>query len=145
MAVERSAGAVVYHITEEGTLLYLLLQPAVGKPWGFPKGKIDPGENDEQAARREIFEEAGLDHIEFAPAFLHVVHYAFRRGRTVVHKDVAYFLARVDTTAVTISWEHVAYQWVTIAAAMDLVVFDNTRETLRKADRHLAEHGVITS
>ena len=33
--------------------------------WFFPKGKIDPGETDEEAARREIHEEAGLTNLEF--------------------------------------------------------------------------------
>lgn len=32
--------------------------------WFFPKGKIDQGEDDEEAARREIEEEAGLTDLE---------------------------------------------------------------------------------
>lgn len=28
--------------------------------WSFPKGKLDPGETDEEAALREVAEEAGL-------------------------------------------------------------------------------------
>ena len=32
--------------------------------WFFPKGKLDPGEDDEAAARREIREEAGLSGLE---------------------------------------------------------------------------------
>lgn len=31
-----------------------------GKPWGIPKGTIDPGETPEQAARRETWEETGV-------------------------------------------------------------------------------------
>lgn len=33
--------------------------------WFFPKGHVEPGETDEDAARREILEETGLDGLEF--------------------------------------------------------------------------------
>jgi len=33
--------------------------------WGFPKGHIDEGENALAAARREVAEETGLEHISF--------------------------------------------------------------------------------
>ena len=49
MVKEQSAGAIVYRITEDDHILYLLLQAAVGKPWGFPKGKLNEGETDEAA------------------------------------------------------------------------------------------------
>lgn len=33
--------------------------------WTFPKGHIEPGETDEEAARREVQEETGLTSLEF--------------------------------------------------------------------------------
>jgi 8-oxo-dGTP pyrophosphatase MutT (NUDIX family) len=139
MAREKSAGAVVYRVTEDGNLLYLLLQPAPGKPWGFPKGKLDKGETEEQAARREISEEAGLPAVEFETNFRHVVHYTYRRGRSVVRKDVIYFLAQTMTAEVRISWEHSAYRWATVEDALDLVVYENAQEVLRQAHEHLLQ------
>ena len=141
MITEKSAGAVVYRNVGDGARLYLLLQPAPGKPWGFPKGKLDPGETDAEAARREIAEEAGLTELTVDPDFRHVVHYFYHRGRVTVKKDVVYFLARVDTDEIHISWEHVAYRWVALEDAWDLVSFENTRDTLRKADDHLSGDG----
>ena len=32
-----------------------------GTSWGFPKGKLEEGEADEDAAVREVFEETGFD------------------------------------------------------------------------------------
>jgi 8-oxo-dGTP pyrophosphatase MutT (NUDIX family) len=139
MAVEKSAGAVVYRKTEDGKVMYLLLQPAPGKPWGFPKGKIDAGETERQAAVREISEEAGLPPVTLDPTFRHVVHYTYRRGRQMVKKDVVYFLARTDTAEIRISWEHVAFRWAALADALTLVAYDNARDTLRAADAFL--HG----
>jgi bis(5'-nucleosidyl)-tetraphosphatase len=137
MVKEQSAGAVVYRITEDGSYRFLLLQPAPGKPWGFPKGKLDAGETVEQAALREIAEETGLTAIAVDPDFRYAIHYLFRRGRTLVEKDVTYFLARTDSSAVHLSHEHVAYRWATLPDSLDLVIFENARETLRRANVHL--------
>jgi len=139
MAIEKSAGAVVYRITDAGELSYLLLQPAPGKPWGFPKGKIDAGESEQQAARREIAEEAGLSQVDLDPEFRRLVHYTYHRGRLLVKKDVVYFLARVTTSEIRISWEHVAFCWASYDEAMTQVVYENAHETLRDAHAYLVQ------
>lgn len=92
------------------------------------------------AARREIAEEAGLRHIEIDPDFRHVVHYLYRRGRTLVNKDVVYFLARARSARVQISWEHVAFRWATLEEAISLIYYENARETLQDAHQHLQTH-----
>lgn len=56
----RSAGGVV--LGDRGTIA--LVRSANGGAWTFPKGHVDPGETDEEAARREIAEETGLDSLE---------------------------------------------------------------------------------
>ena len=137
MIKEKSAGAIIYRLDEEGNIMYLLLQAAPGKPWGFPKGKLDPGETEEEAARREINEEAGLSHFSFEPDFRHAVQYNYRRGRELIKKEVTYFLARTESAEVHISWEHVAYQWAPMPQAFELVHYENARELFRKAHRYL--------
>jgi len=138
--MEKSAGAVVFHIKEDKTVLYLLLQPGPRKAWGFPKGKLDGAETDLQAACREIGEEAGLHELDFADDFRHVVLYTFNRGRWAVQKQVVYFLAHSQSLQVKISHEHVAYKWVTLEEAFTKVVFENTRELLRSAHAFIMAH-----
>ena len=127
----------MYRVTSDGTLLFLLLQAQTGKPWGFPKGKIDAGESEEEAARREVTEEAGLSALSFESGFRQVVRYTFRRGRLLVKKDVVYFLACAQTDEVHISWEHVAFRWAALREALDLVAYDNARELLQSANAFL--------
>jgi 8-oxo-dGTP diphosphatase len=60
--VVRAAGGLVLRPAAGGTGTEIAL---VHRPkyddWTFPKGKLDPGETDEQAAVREVAEETGLD------------------------------------------------------------------------------------
>ena len=58
---ERSAGGVV--IGDGGTIALVL--DSGGARWLFPKGHVEEGETDEEAARREIEEEAGLTNLEY--------------------------------------------------------------------------------
>lgn len=48
---------------DSGTIA--LVKSANSQTWLFPKGKIDPGESVEAAARREIEEETGLRDLEY--------------------------------------------------------------------------------
>lgn len=58
-----SSGTVLYR-RSDSTVEVLLVHPSGNynrrAPWGIPKGQPDPGEDLEQAARRETVEETGL-------------------------------------------------------------------------------------
>lgn len=58
----RAAGAVVFRRTERGIRLLVL---RAYKNWDFPKGMVDPGEEQLDAARREVAEETGLSELEY--------------------------------------------------------------------------------
>jgi 8-oxo-dGTP diphosphatase len=54
-----AAGGVLYR-DRDGQLEVLLVHRPKYDDWTFPKGKLDPGESFEDAARREVEEETGL-------------------------------------------------------------------------------------
>lgn len=57
----KTAGGIV--IGDNGTIA--MVRHKVGNgAWLFPKGHTEPGESDEEAARREIAEEAGITDLE---------------------------------------------------------------------------------
>jgi 8-oxo-dGTP pyrophosphatase MutT (NUDIX family) len=134
---EKSAGAVVFRVAEDGTLLYLLLLPAEGKPWGFPKGKVQLFECELDTAKREISEETDLHNLEYYPDFRKSVIYSFKRGQNTVTKEVVYFIARADNGTATISNEHIRYCWVALNEAIPLVIHENTIKILTTADEHI--------
>lgn len=138
---ERSAGAVVYVDGENGRE-YLLLRYGAGH-WGFPKGHVEAGETDAQAAKREVAEETSIlpDQQEFVPGFREGTLYTFQRGRTRVDKEVMFFLVRVKAKDVKISHEHTDFAWLTLDKAMDVLSFEGPRRVLASAEKFLAAGG----
>jgi predicted NUDIX family NTP pyrophosphohydrolase len=63
-AVKTAAGCLLYRRNSAGDLEVLLVHPSGNynrhKPWSIPKGLLDEGEDEETAARRETWEEAGI-------------------------------------------------------------------------------------
>ena len=60
MTTVRAAGGVVHRLGEDGVREILVVhRPAYGD-WSFPKGKLEPGEDEDAAALREVEEETGL-------------------------------------------------------------------------------------
>jgi 8-oxo-dGTP pyrophosphatase MutT (NUDIX family) len=55
----RAAGGVVVRHVDDGVEILLVHRPAYDD-WSFPKGKCEEGESEEDAAVREVEEEAGL-------------------------------------------------------------------------------------
>ena len=114
-----AAGLLLYrHV---GPTLEVLLVHASGnynrnKPWGIPKGLLDPGESIEDAARRETFEETGVTIAgEIQP--LGSVHY--RKSGKTIHAFAA--PAPPDCTPTCASWEIDQAEFLPLARARQLI------------------------
>lgn len=131
-----SAGVVLYRIKNEN-VEYLLLQYAAGH-WDFAKGKIEVGETKRQAALRELAEEAGLA-AKLDDTFLASFEYFYTDyDGQKAHKIVSLFLGEVQgSDAVTLSHEHIGYEWLVYEAALGRLTFENARGVLEKANDYL--------
>lgn len=58
--------------------------------WDFPKGHIEKGENEQETAKREVFEETGIE-IEIVSDKRYIIEY---EPRVNVEKTVVFFEAR---------------------------------------------------
>ena len=105
----------------------------------MPKGRIEPGECPEGAARRETLEETGIGSVSVVPGFHAASRYRFTRGEVTVDKTVEYFLAEAMETDVRLSEEHSDGSWFAVGDALDRLTYAEAREILRRADAMLTE------
>lgn len=133
---ERSAGVVVFRAGENDRREFLLLDN--GRFWDFPKGHVEKGETDLQAAGRELFEEACIGKPKWVEEFAHQIRYFFKDRKTLVAKTVVYFLAETKDEKVRISDEHVGFEFLEYSAARARLKYANAREILRLAEEHLS-------
>ena len=129
MGRETSAGVILRRHLSRWE--YLLLD--YGTHWDFPKGHIEPGEDPQTTARRELEEETGIQDAQFISGFTHSMRYFYRKAGEGMTKVVIYFLAETATGQVTLSHEHSGYAWLPYEEAMRRLTFRNARDLLAKA------------
>lgn len=128
--LEHSAGAVVYTRQAEG-LRFVIAQHLDGHH-GFPKGHIEGGESEADAALREIREEVGLTP-RLIPGFRRVEFYALP-GKPNTYKQVVYFLAEYENqTPVPQQTELQAAALLSLPEALAVLEHDSARRILREA------------
>jgi bis(5'-nucleosidyl)-tetraphosphatase len=144
-----AAGVVLFR-EERGRRRYLLLRSTLTRRplWEFPKGGVEPGESERDAAERELAEETGLAPGEYAlrDGFRAEERYVFTLAlgeeRTLVAKRVAYFLAEAATPRVRLSHaEASAFRWATYEEARRLLRLQAKQEVLDEVERWLGDGG----
>jgi 8-oxo-dGTP pyrophosphatase MutT (NUDIX family) len=134
MPREVSAGVIVFRRAPQPH--YLLLHYESGH-WDFPKGHIETGEEAQATARRELKEETGISEVRFSDGYKETLRYFFRQKGIGIFKIVIYFLAETDQSDVTLSSEHIGFEWLPYDAALARLTFKNSRDLLVKAHEHL--------
>lgn len=103
--------------------------------WETVHGHIEPGEEPEDAARREVREETGLAvdrlyNVRVQPFYLHKQH--------IVHLAVVFAAFVAEPANATTSSEHQAAEWLSVDEALIRFNFPAERESLRTAVELLA-------
>jgi 8-oxo-dGTP pyrophosphatase MutT (NUDIX family) len=102
--------------------------------WETVHGHIEPGEEPEQAAVREVREETGLDvgrlyNVRVQPFYLHKLH--------VVQLAIV-FAAFVGDGEVVLGGEHQRSEWLSVSEALERLAFPAERTSLREIIELLA-------
>jgi len=94
--------------------------------WTFPKGKVEPGESDEECAVREVEEETGL--LCALRRELESTSYLDAKKRP---KTVRYWVMEVVAGSLRFEFEVDAASWVTLAEAEELLTYPRDVDLLR--------------
>ena len=136
---EFSAGALIFRKNKQASV-FLLIYSNRNKEWGFPKGHIDAGETEEEAALREIKEETGLGELRLIDGFREELVYKAVSNReaskgSVIEKSTIYFLCESKSKDITVDADEITdFKWLMMNDALKLLPFDSLKELLGKAE-----------
>lgn len=117
---ELSCGAIIFNIQEKKPQFLLVKYP---RYWGFAKGHVEPGEDEEKTAFREASEEVGLTDLRFVPNFRKVAVKKFRSpiDNELIRKEFVFLIAQTNQWNVRISSEHEDIKWCSFEKALSLI------------------------
>lgn len=135
---EVSAGGVVFRRTPDGALV-LVIRDAY-RNWGFPKGHVEPGEDAQAAALREIAEETALTGLLMHGPVQDIDWYFRFRGK-LIHKTCHFFLCESTTGEARPQKEEgiTDCRWLPVTDALSTISYANARDVLRIAAGLIAQ------
>ena len=139
---EPTAGGIVFRRSEKGDVEILLIQDHKDR-WTIPKGHIEEGETAQEAARREIGEEAGLHDIDML-GWLGKIHFRYRRIEKLVLITQQVYLMRVKTSGNEIQkedWMN-GIKWFPFAEALDLIEYEDIGKLMLLAMKRIRQENL---
>ena len=121
----RAAGGALWRRRPDGEIEVLLVHRPRYDDWSLPKGKCEPGEGDEDCARREVAEETGLA-CEIGPE-LPSQRYRDQKGRD---KVVRYWAMEAPPGVGALVHEVDEVVWLPLDAARRRLSYERDTEVL---------------
>lgn len=125
----RAAGGVIWRLST-GTIEVALVHRPKYQDWTFPKGKLELGETDEQAAHREVLEETGFECVlgrELSP-----VRYRDAKNRV---KQVRYWEMTIASGSFLANDEVDELIWLPISEARSRLTYGHDADLLQSFAR----------
>jgi ADP-ribose pyrophosphatase YjhB (NUDIX family) len=136
---EPTAGGIVFRRDKNDQVEILLIQDHKDR-WTIPKGHIEEGETAQQAARREIGEEAGLNDVDVL-GWLGKIHFRYRRVDKLVLISQQVYLMRVKTDGNEIQKEEWmnGIKWFKYQDALDAIEYEDIGKLMLLAMKRIRQ------
>lgn len=135
-----SAGGVAFR-RRGGRVEVALISVGAEARWQLPKGIIDADESSEEAALREVREEAGIETelLELIEK-IEYWYYSTARGARVRYHKYVYFYLLSYTRGDVREHDHEVNEarWVEIGQAREMLAFKSEREVVARAEELIA-------
>jgi 8-oxo-dGTP pyrophosphatase MutT (NUDIX family) len=136
---EPTAGGIVFRRNKKNEIEFLLIQDHKDR-WTIPKGHIEEGETAQQAAQREIGEEAGLKETDML-GWLGKIHFRYRRLDKLVLISQQVYLMRVRTDGNEIQkedWMN-GIKWFSFYDALDAIEYEDIGKLMLLAMKRIRQ------
>lgn len=138
--IEKSCGTIPYTI-KNGVVHYLLIKSGESGSCSFPKGHVEQGENEEETALRETWEETSIQPM-IKEGFRREISYPLWNGN---QKTVVYFLAEFQNQEPTCNpgFEEYRYLLLSFEKALSELTFDDAKQMLTAANAFLTNQNTF--
>ena len=129
--------AIIFDLDEQRNPKFLILKKqGTWEGWQFVQGEKEKNETYEEAVKREVKEETGLDCTIVAHLKNIKGDYWFKWEGKLIHKFLHFFLVRADSKKkVTLSIEHSDYKWCNYEEALNSIKYN--KEQFKQAYEEL--------
>jgi 8-oxo-dGTP pyrophosphatase MutT (NUDIX family) len=138
MKVRRSTSyGIIPLIRKQEEWQCFLIQHRKSEFWGFPKGHAELKETPLQTAKRELYEETGLEMLQVLDPNPLIEQYTYQEGSTLVKKTVHFYLAVTSEKSALDPQEVLAGKWLSLSKAHEVISYKEGKALLEQVSHHL--------
>ena len=130
--MELAYGVVPLQLRDGKWYTFLIQRTKSDGFWEFPKGHMDKGETQLEAAQRELQEETGLELVYLLHKKPLIETYQYQLDGDTRHKQVYYYLGMVQGEVALQSSEVDDGKWVLLDEAEGQVTYETSRSVCRQ-------------
>jgi len=134
---------IPYYIDEGNIISYAVFKRSDGECWQFIAGGGEDDETPLEAAKREAYEEAGLEHeLELNPLLYNEMLPVEEVSGNIWGDEVKFipnhcFSVKVSVRRLKLSKEHTEYKWLKYEEAIALLKWEGNKKALAELNTYL--------